>query len=365
VGAGLLSFGPHRVAGPHGPLSSHGVEVKLPPRAQALLWALASQPGQVLTKAALLDAVWGGAVVGEEALGFQSGCCGRRSATTRASRATSRRCTGSAKAALLDAVWGDTVVGEDALAFQIQALRQALADDARQPSYIETVHRVGYRFVSPVTATPHALNLPAWVPPAGTPSPSDVLSPVPVLVGREAELARLRELLARALDGTRGVVFVTGEAGIGKTALVETFLADISGAPALAVARGQCVEHYGAGEAFLPLLEALSRLCRAPGGARVVESLRRHAPSWLARMPALRLTSTPCSALSRTSRGSGCCASSPRAWRPSRSSSRWCCSSKTCTGSIPRPWTCSPWLRGDARRRGWSCWAPTALSISS
>jgi DNA-binding winged helix-turn-helix (wHTH) protein len=40
-------------------------------------------------------------------------------------------------------------VGEDALTFQIQALRQALGDDARCPRYIETVHRVGYRFIAP------------------------------------------------------------------------------------------------------------------------------------------------------------------------------------------------------------------------
>ena len=70
------------------------MEVKLPPRALAVLWTLASQPGQVITKAALLDAAW-----------------------------------------------SDTVVGEAAPAFQIQVPRQALADDARKPCYIKTVHR--------------------------------------------------------------------------------------------------------------------------------------------------------------------------------------------------------------------------------
>ena len=56
---------------------------------------------------------------------------------------------------LFASVWKDTVVGDDALATCIQELRRALEDDARQPLYIETRHRLGYRFVaSLVPATP-------------------------------------------------------------------------------------------------------------------------------------------------------------------------------------------------------------------
>ena len=44
---------------------------------------------------------------------------------------------------------------------------------------------------------------------------------------------------------------------------------------------------YGMGEAFLPILEALGRLCRDPDGARLIALLRQHAPSWLVQMPAL------------------------------------------------------------------------------
>src|SRR2546428_252463 len=51
--------------------------------------------------------------------------------------------------------------------------------------------------------------------------------------------------------------------------------------------RGQCIDHYGAGEAYLPVLEALGRLCREPGGKRLIELLSQHAPSWLVQMPAL------------------------------------------------------------------------------
>ena len=57
--------------------------------------------------------------------------------------------------------------------------------------------------------------------------------------------------------------------------------------PNLWIARGQCIEHYGAGEAYLPVLEALGQLCRQPGGEQVIALLSRYAPTWLVQMPAL------------------------------------------------------------------------------
>jgi hypothetical protein len=47
------------------------------------------------------------------------------------------------------------------------------------------------------------------------------------------------------------------------------------------------VESYGAGEPYLPVLEALGRLCRGPEGTQLVSVLRQYAPSWLVQMPAL------------------------------------------------------------------------------
>jgi adenylate cyclase len=55
------------------------------------------------------------------------------------------------KQVLFDTVWKGTVVGDDALTSCIQELRRALHDDPRQPRYIETRHRSGYRFVAPLS----------------------------------------------------------------------------------------------------------------------------------------------------------------------------------------------------------------------
>jgi len=53
------------------------------------------------------------------------------------------------------------------------------------------------------------------------------------------------------------------------------------------VARGQCIKSHGAGEAYLPILEALTTLCSLPEGKAVVHLLCRHAPLWLIQMPSL------------------------------------------------------------------------------
>jgi hypothetical protein len=107
------------------------------------------------------------------------------------------------------------------------------------------------------------------------------------LVGRDAELAQLHKGFNTALSGERQVIFVSGEAGIGKTTLIDAFLAQIRDHADVRITSGQCVEQYGPGEAYLPLLEATTRLCRGPGGERRLTALQRYAPSWLAQLPSL------------------------------------------------------------------------------
>jgi DNA-binding winged helix-turn-helix (wHTH) protein len=155
------------------------------------------------------------------------------------------------KEALLEAVWPDTVVSEAALVVCIREIRQALGDAARTPQYLETVHRRGYRFIG---ALARQGSDPTPAPPVDAASPPRAPG---AALGREAELHTLHSWLAQAQRGERCVGFVLGEAGIGKTTLVDTFLAQAAATGALWLGRGQCVEQYGAGEAYLPVLEAL------------------------------------------------------------------------------------------------------------
>ena len=94
-----LTFGRCRLQ-PRRGLISGTREVKLTPKALALLSFLAERPGEVVTKDELFTAVW-----------------------------------------------PESTVGDAALVTCIQEVRSALRDDARQPRYIETLHRRGYRFI--------------------------------------------------------------------------------------------------------------------------------------------------------------------------------------------------------------------------
>jgi DNA-binding winged helix-turn-helix (wHTH) protein/predicted ATPase len=186
---------------------------------------------------------------------------------------------------LRTAVWPATVVSESVLRGAIRELREVLGDAADAVRFVETIPHRGYRFVAPLTAAhagQTALRSARPFAPQPVPRPGNFL-----LIGRDAELGRLQEWLESALQGTRQVVFVTGEPGIGKTTVVDTFLAYAAGRGDLWIGRGQCVEHYGPSEAYLPVLEALWQLCRRPGGEQVIPLLSHYAPTWLAQMPGL------------------------------------------------------------------------------
>jgi DNA-binding winged helix-turn-helix (wHTH) protein/predicted ATPase len=192
------------------------------------------------------------------------------------------------KQEVLEAVWPGTFVTDAVLKDNIRQLREALEDDAGSPTYIETSHRRGYRFIGKLSE-PAAGDRPTYPVPDPTASLTPLTcskTPVGVL-GRESELAQMRTWLERALAGERQTVFITGEPGIGKTTLVQAFLEQAGTIPGMRLARGQCLEHYGVGEAYLPLLDGFSRLCRSPGGAHLLNLLRQHAPAWLAQMPSL------------------------------------------------------------------------------
>ncbi|HEX7785725.1 MAG TPA: AAA family ATPase, partial [Methylomirabilota bacterium] len=182
------------------------------------------------------------------------------------------------------AVWADAVVSDDTLTRTMAELRQALGDDARAPRIIETAHRRGFRFIAPLRESRGAHS-------TGAGGSSDTVpAPGPrTLVGRQPEMDRLAELFKRASGGQRQIVFVEGEPGIGKSAVVEAFVRSLRAAdPHVQIAYGQCVEQTGEREAYMSVLEALERLARSASGHEVVTALRSVAPSWLAQLPALQ-----------------------------------------------------------------------------
>jgi predicted ATPase/DNA-binding winged helix-turn-helix (wHTH) protein len=196
---------------------------------------------------------------------------------------------------LFEAVWPETAVSEAALTVCIGEIRRALGESAQSPRFLETVRGRGYRFLALVTLT---LPAPAQELPQRPLPVVSLVTPPSLLVGREAELDRLQQCWTQAQQGTRQVVLVTGAAGIGKTTLVDALVARITDPHTIGYGRGQCIEQYGAGEAYLPLFEILGQLGQGAHGTRLVEVFTQYAPGWLLQMPAF-LSETTMEALQR------------------------------------------------------------------
>ncbi|MEH6575720.1 MAG: AAA family ATPase [Amphritea sp.] len=179
---------------------------------------------------------------------------------------------------LLDALWPGKVVTDSALSSRLKSVRSAVGDTGSSQQVIKTIHGRGYRFIadissaSELTATDHATsNIP--------------VGPATTTVGRDAELGKLNRWLDRAIEGQREQVFITGDAGIGKTTLTRAFLESIQEHHETLLLHGQCVNQRGSSEAYLPLLEALGRA--GQNNPAVVEMLCQYAPAWLSQLPSL------------------------------------------------------------------------------
>jgi DNA-binding winged helix-turn-helix (wHTH) protein/tetratricopeptide (TPR) repeat protein len=222
-----LTFGPFRLEPGNAQLWRGDERVALPPKPFDVLCHLAERPGKLVTKDQLLDAVW-----------------------------------------------PNLHISESSLNVAINALRSALGDDSKAPHYIETVPRRGYRFVAPVVAEGTEHSPPPWL----------ALAQPHLWVGRTGQIAELDDSFQRAAGQRRQLVFVTGEAGIGKTTLVEMFL-ERKFQHGVRILLGRCVEHFGTDEAFLPLIDALQDYCA--GSPSLLQTLRDCAPTWLVQLTGL------------------------------------------------------------------------------
>jgi DNA-binding winged helix-turn-helix (wHTH) protein len=193
--------------------------------------------------------------------------------------------------------WPGLAVTPQTLTNVISELRKLTRLDPEGSLRIETRYGRGYRLLvehatASATVTEHDDPRAA--------EPAERASASPILVGRDDDLACLTELAQRALAGRRQIVFVAGAAGIGKSTLIDAFLAG-QAAASFVRGHGRCVVRQAETEAYAPLLDALEEISRE---IDLVEDLRRCAPSWLAQMPWL-LPASETTALRQSLLGSG------------------------------------------------------------
>ncbi|MEJ2385119.1 MAG: winged helix-turn-helix domain-containing protein [Xanthomonadales bacterium] len=223
-------------------LSHEGRWLRVTPKTLKLLWELARRPREVVTKEQLFAAVWPGAVVTDAAL---SSC--------------------------------------------VAELRRVLDDDARDPRFLQTVHRVGFRFLpqcAPATAD------------YGEPdSPGQTGAPP----GCETAYARLLEIRNDSAITGPHVVLLQGGASAD---LAKSLLVDSEASSSWQCAAGEAGKYPVPGCAYQPLLQSILGLClQQPEGVRNIADLRRLAPAWLAELPEL-LGADELSALRKRTTGS-------------------------------------------------------------
>ncbi len=170
---------------------------------------------------------------------------------------------------LLDALWPETYVQPQVLRTYILELRKLLGDNPDDPQFIQTAPKRGYRFLAKVTIVRQ-----------GEAEFAD--RNVQPIVGRDSELDKLDAELEHAAKGTRKLIFLTGDAGCGKTALIDAFCARSCSEDGARMARGQSVEGFGGKEPFYPVREALGQLTERE---KTKELLARQLPGWFGKVP--------------------------------------------------------------------------------
>ncbi len=129
---------------------------------------------------------------------------------------------------IIDTVWSVEYITEKTLTRAVAELRRTLGDDAKEPTYIETIHRKGYRLIVPVEAVTKISGTVTLFP--GAQTARDDRSPYPGLAafteadaelffGREAEVSRLWRTIT-----TRRLLAVIGPSGVGKTSFLRAGL---------------------------------------------------------------------------------------------------------------------------------------------
>ena len=195
-----------------------------------------------------------------------------------------RRPKALSRAQIRDVVWPGVFVSESTLGVAVNAIRQALGDDARQPRFIRTVHGFGYAFCGEVGAE-------AYVREASR--VGDEPRPYPGLFafteadaahffGREAEVAALWEKIRR-----QKLLALIGPSGVGKTSFLRAgaipsrpqgwrvAYATPGSSPVFALAHALTPELAGDGEAIEELLQGIQDLSLGGEPDRTLSAVRR------------------------------------------------------------------------------------------
>jgi predicted ATPase len=162
---------------------------------------------------------------------------------------------------ILRRVWPDTHVTSGNIKVLVREIRQALGDNVHTPRFVRTLPH-GYELIPRVSDVPTRL---------GT-------HPGAAFVGRQREMHAIETALADAEDGARRFVLVTGNPGVGKTALSEQAMREAA-RHGFAILHAACHRSSGPPEPLSPILDAIHRALTDLPHLR--ELIAPHAPALL------------------------------------------------------------------------------------
>ncbi len=165
---------------------------------------------------------------------------------------------------ILDQVWPNRFVQPEIVKTYIRTLRRLLEDDVRRPRFIETRPRSGYRFVGdlPDRQIRVADGLPSR------------------LMGRDQESAVLDAAFGDAEAGQRGCVIISGDAGLGKSVLLDSFIGAARRRPGVLTAIAYGAPARGTPEPLSLAIALLQNLAQQIDMETLAPALATHAPSW-------------------------------------------------------------------------------------
>ncbi len=165
---------------------------------------------------------------------------------------------------ILDHVWCRRFVQPEIVKTYIRTLRRLLDDDVRHPRFIETRPRSGYRFLG------------------GLPDRPAVIAEASActLEGLEEESAALNVALDRARAGQRDCLVITGDAGSGKSAVLDAFIETARRDVGVLTAIAYGAPARGSPEPLSLAIALLQDLTRQMDPAALAQALVVHAPNW-------------------------------------------------------------------------------------
>jgi DNA-binding winged helix-turn-helix (wHTH) protein len=166
---------------------------------------------------------------------------------------------------LFETIWAGLTVSEASLSRAVLEARRAIGDELQQ--VLVTVRGRGFRFVAEVTERPHEVDRAASAEPASDPT----------FVGRESCMTCLAARLDEATKGQGSVVWISGEAGIGKTRTADE-LARRARARGADVYSASGHETAGAPQFWLWAQALRAHVAAAQDDPKLVELLKAVAP---------------------------------------------------------------------------------------